>query len=114
VSAGLDAAEANVLTERWLGFGLGEYSSTRGFDPAAIDAAVTRLTARGWMTGHDLTDAGRRARVAVEEATDAGQALLVATLGSGLDDSVAAAEQISERLIDAGWFPADPRKRAGG
>jgi hypothetical protein len=114
VSAGLDAAEANVLTERWLGFGLGEYSSTRGFDPAAIDAAVTRLTARGWMTGHDLTDAGRRARVAVEEATDAGQALLVATLGSGLDDIVAAAEQISERLIDAGWFPADPRKRAGG
>ncbi len=114
VGAGLDAAEANVLTERWLGFGLGEYSATRGFGPEALDAAVGRLAARGWMVGHELTDAGRRARVAIEEATDAGQASLVTALGAQLDDVVEGAAQISARLIGARSFPADPRKRAGG
>jgi hypothetical protein len=114
VGAGLDAVEANVLTERWLGFGLGEYSATRGFGPDALEAAVTRLEQRGWMEGHDLTDVGRRARIAIEGATDAGQASLVAALGSRLDDVVAGAARIAERLIEARSFPADPRKRAGG
>lgn len=114
VSAGLDAAEANVLTERSLGFGLGEYSGTRGFGLEALAAAVTRLEGRGWMNGNDLTDAGRNARAAIEGATDAGQAALIAGCGSGLDDIVVAAERISARLIDARFFPADPRKRAGG
>ena len=114
VGAGLDAVEANVLTERWLGFGLGEYSSTRGFGPDAIDAAVTRLAERGWMAGHDLTEHGRRARVGIEAATDAGQASLVTALGSRLDEMADAAERISARLVEARSFPADPRKRAGG
>lgn len=114
VGAGLDAVEANVLTERWLGFDLGEYSATRGFGPDALAAAVGRLEARGWMSGHEPTDAGRRARLAVEAATDAGQAALVTALGSRLDDVVEGAEQISARLIAARSFPADPRKRAGG
>ena len=114
VGAGLDAVEANVLTERWLGFGLGEYSATRGFGPDALDAAAARLEARGWMAGSELTDAGRRSRIAIEVATDAGQAVLVDALGSQLDDLVAGAAVISARLIDARSFPADPRKRAGG
>jgi hypothetical protein len=114
VGAGLDAVEANVLTERWLGFGLGEYSATRGFGTDALDAAAERMQARGWMVGHDLTDAGRRARVTIEEATDIGQAPLIAALGSRLDEAVEGAAQISARLIAARSFPADPRKRAGG
>ena len=114
VGAGLDAVEANVITERWLGFGLGEYSGTRGFGPEALAAAVTRLEARGWMAGDDLTDAGREARAAIEEATDASQASLIAACGSALDDIVAGAALISTRLVDARSFPADPRKRAGG
>ncbi|MGE5211858.1 MAG: SCO6745 family protein [Acidobacteriota bacterium] len=114
VGAGLDAVEANVLTERWLGFGLGEYSATRGFGPDVLSAAVERLEARGWMVGHELTDAGRGARVAIEEATDAGQASLVSALGARLGDVVEGAAEISARLIAARSFPADPRKRAGG
>ena len=63
VAAGLDAVEANVLTERWLGFALGEYSATRGFGADALAGGVGRLQARGWMEGDDLTDSGRAARV---------------------------------------------------
>jgi hypothetical protein len=53
VGAGLDAVEANVLTERWLGFALGEYSATRGFGADALADAVGGLQARGWMEGND-------------------------------------------------------------
>jgi len=114
VGAGLDAAQANVLTERWLGFGLGDYSGTRGFGPEVLADAVRNLNERGWMDGDDLTDVGREARAAIEAATDASQASLIAACGLGLDDIVAGAVLISCRLIEARSFPADPRKRAGG
>jgi hypothetical protein len=114
VGAGLDAVEANVLTERWLGFGLGEYSATRGFGPGALVDAVNRLQARGWMDGDDLTAAGRAAREAIEAATDAGQQTLVDACGGDLDGIVALAADISTRLVETRSFPADPRKRAGG
>lgn len=114
VGADLDAVEANVFTERWLGFGLGEYSGTRGFGPEALAAAVRNLNERGWMDGDDITDEGRAARGAIEAATDRSQASLIAACGSALDAIVAGAEVISARLIEARSFPADPRKRAGG
>lgn len=114
VGAGLDAVEANVLTERWLGFALGEYSGTRGFGPDALADAMRNLNERGWMDGDDLTDAGRQARDAIEEATDDTQASLIAACGSELVGIVAGAALISDRLIEARSFPADPRKRAGG
>jgi hypothetical protein len=112
--AGLDAVEANVVTELWLGFGLGEYSGTRGFGAEALADTVERLGARGWMTGTDLTDVGRDARVAIEAATDASQDALIAACGPDLERIVDGAEHISARLIEARSFPADPRKRAGG
>ena len=114
VAAGLTAVEANVLTERWLGFGLGEYSATRGFGPLQLGAAVANLQARGWMDGDDLTDRGRAARVRIEEVTDASQEALIEGCGAGLDGIIARAGDISTRLVAARAFPADPRKRAGG
>ena len=114
VAAGLTAAEANVLTERWLGFGLGEYSATRGFGPAELGVAVTNLRARGWMDGDDLTDEGVAARVEIEAATDAGQESLIEACGADLDDIIARAADVSGRLVAARAFPPDPRKRAGG
>ncbi len=114
VGAGLSAVEANVLTERWLGFGLGEYSATRGFGPPQLGAAVANLQARGWMDGDDLTDRGRAARVRIEEVTDASQESLIEGCGAGLDGIIAKAGDISTRLVAARAFPADPRKRAGG
>ena len=113
--AGLDMAEMNVLTELWLGYAVGEYSSTRGFDATALASAVERLTARGWMSdGGALTSAGRTARDAIESATDAGQARLVEAVGIGLDDLVITLSYISAAVLDARAAPADPRKRAAG
>ena len=114
LAAGLGAAEANVLTELWLGFGLGEYSGTRGFGPDALAGAAASLERRGWLEGDRLTDTGREARVAIEASTDAGEQRLIDSYGPSIDDLIAGAEEISARLIAARSFPADPRKRAGG
>jgi hypothetical protein len=114
VAAGLGAVEANVLTERWLGFGLGEYSATRGFGADALADAVGRLQERGWIEGDDLTDSGRAARAAIEATTDAGQHELVEACNDDLEAIIALAADISTRLIEARALPADPRKRAGG
>lgn len=114
VASGLTAAEANVLTERWLGFGFGAYSGTRGFGPEALAAAASRLQDRGWMRGDDLTDRGRSARAAIEAMTDAGQSDLVDACAERLDQIVAIGDDVSSRLVERSSFPADPRKRAGG
>ena len=113
-SVGIAAAEANVLTELWLGFELGEYSGTRGFGQEAVAGAATRLRARGWMAQAALTDEGRTARAAIEASTDAGQAPLLAACGSELEPIIASAGRISARLIESRSAPTDPRKRAAG
>jgi hypothetical protein len=114
VAFGLDAVEANVFTELWLGYGLGEYSGTRGWSAERIAAAVGSLEARGWLRDGALTVEGVQARLQLEADTDETQAQLVALLGSGADDLIARAAALSDRVMDAVSFPPDPRKRAAG
>ncbi|MEY4372398.1 MAG: hypothetical protein RL219_1167 [Actinomycetota bacterium] len=114
VSWGLDAVEMNVFTELWLGYPLGEYSGTRGFAPERIAAASASLGERGWARDGMLTESGRAARERLEAVTDEGQAGLVRSLGSQLEELVESCARISERLVAAPAFPADPRKRAAG
>jgi hypothetical protein len=114
VASGLDAITINVLTELWLGFGPGEYSSSRGCSPDAISAATAGLAARGWMANGTLTAAGRAARDELEEATDRSQLALIEALGDRLEDVIERAETVSAKVIAARSFPHDPRKRAAG
>jgi hypothetical protein len=114
VAAGVDGLEANVLTELRIGFELYEYTGTRGWSPEAMDAAVARLAARGWMADGALTPAGRVARDDIEAATDLAQARVLDTLASGLDELVGTLGGWADRVVDAGWFPPDPYKRAAG
>jgi hypothetical protein len=115
VAAGIDVVTINVLTERWLGYPIGEYSATRGFSPDRIDAAATGLRRRGWIDDlGDLTLAGRHAREQIEAATDRSQDELVTALGSELDELVRTASVISAAVLSARAAPADARKRAAG
>ena len=113
-TAGVDAVEANVLTELWVGYSLGDYSATRGFSATAIWAAVERLTTRGWMGPRGLTDVGAAARLDIEAATDRSQDRLLEAVGDDLEPVIARCALVAERLLAKGWFPPDPRKRAGG
>lgn len=115
VASGLDVVTMNVLTERWLGFRIGEYSATRGFSPDRIEVAVAGLRRRGWLDSlGDLTMAGRQAREQIEAATDQSQHDLVVALGSELDELVRTASVVSEAVLSARATPADARKRAAG
>ena len=114
IAEGLGPLEMSVLTELWLGYAPGEYSSTRGYGPDAIAAAGGRLAARGWLDAMSLTPVGRSARDRIEERTDQSQQALVDAVGSRLDQVVAVAETVSSALVAAGAFPSDPRKRAAG
>ncbi len=114
VVAGLDLVEMNVLTELWLGYPVGGYSSTRGFDGEALAAAVGRLAGRGWVSDGELTVAGRAARSNIESATDASQTQLIRALGNDFDELVAQLNEVSAAVVGAQAAPADPRKRAAG
>lgn len=115
VAAGLSAVEMNVLTEVWLGFAVGDYSSTRGFGPDQLRSAVAALCERGWMDADgSLSSEGQVARDAIEAATDRSQDALVASLGVDLDEVVAVGEEIGRAILAAHAAPADPRKRAAG
>ena len=112
--AGLDMAEMNVLTELWLGYRTGEYSSTRGFDAESLASAVERLAARGWVSEDAISDEGRRSRDGIEAATDASQAQLLRALGNEVDETIAQLASVSSAVLSAQAAPADPRKRAAG
>jgi hypothetical protein len=111
----LDMAEMNVLTERWLQYPVGEYSSTRGFAPEQLEQACDALRRRGWMdAAGDLTGTGRSTRDEIEQRTDDGQSKVIGVLGDRLDELVGLCQQVSDAILSAHAAPADPRKRAAG
>ncbi|HEY2190855.1 MAG TPA: hypothetical protein VGH76_00945 [Actinomycetospora sp.] len=113
-AAGVDGLEANVLTELRIGFDLYEYTGTRGWSAEAMDAAVARLTARGWIVDGALTPAGRAAREAIEVATDLAQQRVLDALEDDLDELLGTLGRWADHVVAAGWFPPDPYKRAAG
>ncbi len=114
VAVGLDAVEMNVLTELHVGYPLREYSTTRGHSAESVDAGIERLRARGWLDGDSLSAEGREVRVRIEDATDESQADLVDALGDRIDDVTATASRLAAKVVDAGAFTTDERKRAAG
>jgi len=114
VASGIDLPAVNVLTELWLGFGVGEYSATRLIGPDRLAEGVATLERAGLVGGGALTDTGRTCRDALELDTDRSQHHLVEALGEQLDPIVAGAEAVSAALLAARSFPTDPRKRAAG
>jgi hypothetical protein len=84
LTASVDAAEINVLTDAWRG---PQPNGTTNTWPAAeIEAATERLRARGSLDGDVLTDSGRALREEIELATDRQEAPLVAALGDDADE----------------------------
>jgi hypothetical protein len=114
IAAGLDPVAMNVMTELWVGYPLGAYTPTRGHSPEAIAAAAAGLRRRGWIEGDGLSPAGVAARHDIEAATDASQAELMEALGGRLEWAVTTASAFSTKVVGAGAFKGDERKRAAG
>jgi hypothetical protein len=105
-SAGFDATEIGLLSELYWGLPTRSYVRTRAWSDADLDAAEERLGAEGLMAGGMLTDAGRVRREAVEEATDAQCAPIVAALGDELPELVSILHGWGAAIRAAGGYPA--------
>ncbi len=114
VAAGLTGLEANILTELRVGFEPRSYTGTRGWSPEAMDAATGALAERGLVADGALTAEGTTLRDGIEEATDRSVAPVVDALGPDLPGLVETLDGWSQRIVEAGWFPPDPYKRAAG
>jgi hypothetical protein len=114
VAGGLNGLEANLLTELLVGWEPFTYTASRGWSPEAMQGGMASLEARGLVAGGALSDAGRRLRTEIEETTDRLVQPVVDALGDDLPALVQTLDGWSQRIIDKGWFPPDPYKRASG
>jgi hypothetical protein len=105
-AAGLDAVEIGLLTELYIGLPLRTYIRTRAWNDEELDAAVERLTERGWLADEQLTDTGRRGREAVEQATDLQMQPAIAALGDDIDELTALLEPWGVAVRAAGGYVA--------
>ncbi|WP_448420064.1 SCO6745 family protein [Mycolicibacter minnesotensis] len=104
-AAGFDAVEIGLITELYLGFPPRTYIRTRAWSDEQLTAGEARLAERGLARDGTITDAGRAAREAIETATDAACAPIVARLGEDLEELTALVGGWSAQLLAAGAFP---------
>jgi len=114
VAHGLTGLEANVLTELRVGWDPQSYTGSRGWSPEAMDAATAVLTARGLVGDDGLTAEGRALRDGIEDATDRMTQPVVDAIGDDLPGLLKLLDGWSQQIVDHGWFPPDPYKRASG
>ena len=114
VAAGLTGLEATLLTELWVGYPPQAYTGSRAWSAEAMADAQSALRSRGLLDGDKLSAAGTALRERVEQATDVAMAPVVRALGGHLDAVVDRCATWSTAVIDRGWFPPDPYKRAAG
>ena len=110
----LSGLEANLLTELQVGWPPQSYTATRGWPPEAMDLATARLRDRGLLADTALTGAGASLRADLEAATDRQLEPVIDALGPGLKELLPQLAGWSGQIIERGWFPPDPYKRASG
>jgi helix-turn-helix protein len=108
VAAGCDPVEISLLTELLWGLELGTYIYTRGWSKEEIEAGIVRLTEKGYVRDGAFTDEGRAYRRAIESATDAMEAVVVARLDDP-DELFLLLEPLQKAVLEAKAYPVDPR-----
>ncbi len=105
----VDSTEITVLTELAWGIPPRTYVFTRGWSDEEVDAAYERLTARGLVSGEELTDAGVALRDQIEEATDLANREVVERLDDRADELFALLGPWAEAIVAGGGYPVAPK-----
>ena len=106
VSAGLDPIEIGLLTEPYWGLPVKTYVRSRGWSEEQLDDGIDRLCSRGFLDAdHVLTDAGRAAREAIEDTTDASMASALAALGDDAEELLAIINPWGAAIRAANGYP---------
>lgn len=114
VAHGIDGVEANILTELWVGWGPLAYTASRAWSVDDMTAASERLQARGLVEDGALTEEGAALRERLEAFTDDSVRPAIEVLGDDLATVTARLAGWAEQVVERGWFPPDPYKRASG
>ena len=112
-AAGLNGLQANLLTELLVGWEPFAYTASRGWSPEAMQAGMASLEARGLVAGGALTEAGRRLRPTSRRPPTASCSRSW-TPSAATCRPRSTLDGWSRQIIDKGWFPPDPYKRAAG
>jgi hypothetical protein len=105
INLDLDACEIGLLTDPWRGAPLRSWVRSRGWTDDELDAACDRLRSRGYLDGDELTDAGRRLRDQIEDATDVQEARMVAALGDDADRFFALLDGWCDTVVEQKGYP---------
>lgn len=81
ISAGFDAVEIGLLTERYWGLPFKSYVRTRAWTDEQLDQGLERLRVAGLVDETSMTETGRDARERIEQATDDQTAPFMRALG---------------------------------
>ena len=103
-----------IMTELWWGLPHGLYLASRHWDDASIAASLDATARRGLVDGDppQLTPAGIRARVEVEDATDVGEAAVLNVLSDAeRDELFEMLRPMAATIVAGGGYPADPNER---
>lgn len=114
VAAGLSGLEANLLTELVVGWEPLAYTASRGWSPEAMHAGTAGLARQGLATNGTPTAAGQQLREQIEATTDRLMQPVTDAIGPDLPALTRTLDAWSQRIVDRGWFPPDPYKRASG
>ena len=113
ISHGFDATEISLITEPYIGLPMRTYARSRGWSDAQFDAALERMTARGWFRDGELTDAGHAAREAVEVATDRQEASIIDAVGDDFDELCGLLEPWADAVRDQKGYPSSAGQIVG-
>lgn len=115
VAASVGALASNLLTEAHVGLSTRDYTRTRSWTEAEIQAAVDDLVDQRLLAADgSLTERGAVLRAEIENETEAALDPALEAIGHTLDTVVERCEGWSAAIIEAGAFPDDPYKRAAG
>jgi hypothetical protein len=113
-TASCTATEIMMLTELWWGLPHGMYLASRHWPADAVGRGLDVLRSKGWVDGEPpaITDAGIKARVALEDDTDAAEAyVLDAITESERDELYEILRPMAATIVAGGGYPADPNTR---
>jgi hypothetical protein len=111
VGYGLTPVEASISTELWWRMPLRPYTRTRGWTDDEIETAIERFRSAGYIDGEELTAAGEAMRGEIEATTDRQERRILDALGDDADELFALLAPMTEAVVAAKGYPADPRSR---
>ena len=113
IAHGFDATEISLITEPYIGLPMRTYARSRAWSDADFDAAVERMTARGYFEQGELTQKGLDAREAVEDATDLQETSIIEAIGADFDELCGILEPWADAIREQKGYPSSAGQIVG-